>query len=134
MRIRRIKTFAIAIVLALVASVLGIVAYSLPQQSQPELNRVMDFVTLNEAMLWVDDNPFLRKIGIRFPDRHAANPHLKLITIGEASLAQTSLGQWPWPRGIHGELLTKLGKAGGKVAAFDVIFLENSPAPGQDAK
>ena len=133
MRIRRIKTFAIAIVLALVASVLGIFAYSLPQQAA-NVNRVMDFVVVNQAMLWVDDNEFLRKLGVHFPDRHAPNPHLKLITIDEASLAQPTLGQWPWPRGVHGDLLTKLAKAGGKVAAFDVIFLENSPAPGQDAK
>ena len=132
MRIRRIKTFAIAIVLALVASVLGILVYSLPQQTAPNMNRVYDFVTLNQAMLWVDDNDFLKKAGVHFPDRHAANPHLKLITIDEASLAK--IGQWPWPRGLHGDLLTKLGNAGGKVAAFDVIFLENSPAPGQDAK
>ena len=131
MRIKRIKTFAIAFALSLVASAVGIFLYTLPQQTLPSANRVMDFVLVNEAMLWVDDNDFLHQVGLHFPDRHAVNPHLKLITIDEASLAK--IGPFPWPRSIYGKLLSKLSKSGAKTAAFDVIFLENSPLPGQDA-
>ncbi|MBV8074265.1 MAG: CHASE2 domain-containing protein, partial [Candidatus Eremiobacteraeota bacterium] len=129
---RRLRTFAIATVLSTIGSIIGIILYMLPQQTMPSANRVMDFVLLNEAMLWVDDNDALRKAGLHFPNRHEANPHLKLITIDEASLAK--IGPFPWPRSIYGTLLQKLSRAGTKTVGFDIIFLENSPVPGADAK
>ncbi|MBV8151019.1 MAG: adenylate/guanylate cyclase domain-containing protein [Candidatus Eremiobacteraeota bacterium] len=127
------RTLAIAIALALFGSVIGIVLYELPQQTLPPVNSVMDFVLLNESMLWVDDNTVFQKLGIRFPDRSQPNPHLKLIAIDEASLDGSQLGPFPWPRSRHGDLVAKLAKAGAKVVGFDVIFLENSTDPKQDA-
>ena len=126
---RRIRTWTIATVLALIASFIGIFLYLLPQQTLPDTNRVRDFVFVNEAMLWVDDNDFLHKF-VRFPNRHEANPHLKLITIDEESIGK--IGQFPWNRALYGQLLAKLARAGAKTVAFDVLFVENSRAPGAD--
>ncbi|MFE8071975.1 CHASE2 domain-containing protein [Marinobacteraceae bacterium S3BR75-40.1] len=47
---------------------------------------------------------------------------LALVAIDEASL--TRLGQWPWPRTRHAELIERLAKAGAKVVVFDVLFTE----------
>lgn len=35
--------------------------------------------------------------------------------------------RWPWPRGIHAQLIRKLASAGARVVAFDVLFLDPDP-------
>ncbi|MXO71561.1 CHASE2 domain-containing protein [Alteraurantiacibacter buctensis] len=45
-----------------------------------------------------------------------------VVDIDEASIA--TLGQWPWPRTDLATLTTRLGQAGAKVVAFDVVFSE----------
>jgi adenylate cyclase len=126
---RRIRTLAIAFGLSLLASAIGIALYFAPAQFA-NANRVMDFVVVNEAMLSAEGNDVLHRIGIRFPDRQGANPHLKLISIDEDSMAK--MGQFPWPRSVYGELLQKLARAGAKATAFDIIFLDPSQDPKQD--
>jgi adenylate cyclase len=128
---RRIRTLTIATVLSLVAASIGIMLYLVPAQTFSNANRVMDFVIVNEAMLWADEADSLHKIGLHFPDRHQINPHLKLITIDEESYGK--IGPFPWPRSTYGRLLEKLGKAGAKVAAFDVLFIDPAQDPKQDA-
>jgi adenylate cyclase len=128
---RRLRTLAIAIGLSLVAAAIGIGLYLAPLQTFSNANRVMDFVVVNEALLWADDNAWLHRIGVHFPDRQVPNPHLKLIAIDEDSLAK--IGPFPWPRSIYGELLRKLARAGAKTVAFDVLFVEPSQDPKQDA-
>ncbi len=90
----------------------------------PSLNRIADFVFVNDALFSARDQEWLGKIGVHFPQRSADdNERLRLIAIDEA-LARRSqdggIGQWPWPRAIHGALLKRLAKAGAKVVAFDV--------------
>ena len=128
---RRLRTLTIAAVLSLIAASIGIFLYFAPAQTLSNANRVMDFVVVNEAMLWADDNDTLHNIGIHFPDRQSPNPHLKLVTIDEDSMQQ--IGPFPWPREIYGKLLTRLAKAGAKTAAFDVIFPDNAQDPKMDA-
>ncbi len=48
-----------------------------------------------------------------------------VIAIDEHSLEQ--LGQWPWPRSTHAELIRRLGAAGVRTIVFDVLFPEPSP-------
>jgi adenylate cyclase len=127
---RRIRTLAIAAVLSLLAAGIGIFFYFAPAQFA-NANRVMDFVVVNEAMLWAQDQDWMQKVGIGFPDRSRFNPHLKLITIDEDSFQ--ALGPFPWPRSIYGKLLNRLAAAGAKTVAFDIVFLDNSPDPKQDA-
>ena len=75
---RKIRTLTIAAVLSLLAASIGIFLYFAPAQFA-NVNRTMDFVVVNEAMLWADDQDWLHKIGVRFPQRQAFNPHLKLV-------------------------------------------------------
>src|SRR5579884_523586 len=128
---RRIRTLSIAMALSLVAALVGIFLYLAPLQTLANANRVMDFVVVNEAMLWADDQQWLHQVGVHFHDRHALNPHLKLITIDEDSMQQ--IGPFPWPRSIYGTLLKRLGAAGAKTVAFDVVFLDNAQDRTQDA-
>jgi adenylate cyclase len=45
-----------------------------------------------------------------------------IVDIDEPSLA--AYGQWPWPRTLLADLVTKLTKLGSAVIAFDIIFAE----------
>lgn len=45
-----------------------------------------------------------------------------IIAIDQKSL--TALGQWPWPRQIHAELLHKLKDSASGPVAFDILFTE----------
>ncbi|MFQ5737445.1 MAG: CHASE2 domain-containing protein [Acidobacteriota bacterium] len=60
---------------------------------------------------------------------------LVIIAIDENSLDQLAqLGlDWPWPRGIYGELIKALDKAGARLMVFDIIFDQNSEDRSQDA-
>lgn len=51
-----------------------------------------------------------------------------IIDIDEESLA--AIGQWPWPRSVHGELLQTIGEA--RAVGFDVLFTEPSALGPQD--
>lgn len=43
-----------------------------------------------------------------------------LVAIDETSLSE--LGQWPWPRNTHAELVKQLTKAGAKSIGLDIVF------------
>ena len=45
-----------------------------------------------------------------------------IVDIDEASLK--AIGQWPWPRTVLADLITKLKEQGAVVVGFDVIFAE----------
>ncbi len=45
-----------------------------------------------------------------------------IVDIDEASLA--AFGQWPWPRTLLADLVTKLARLGSAAIAFDIIFAE----------
>lgn len=50
-----------------------------------------------------------------------------LIGIDEPSFAELAM-QWPWPRDMHADLITRLSEAGAAVIAFDIVFAEPSTA------
>jgi CHASE2 domain-containing sensor protein/signal transduction histidine kinase len=50
------------------------------------------------------------------------DPRILIVTIDDYSLQQ--LGQWPWSRAIHAQLLDRLSAAHAKGILFDVIFSE----------
>src|SRR5262245_53662982 len=81
------------------------------------LLRVADPVIVQSLRLIVFDT--LQRIAPR-----DYNPDLpvRIVDIDEASLAE--IGQWPWPRTVMSELVTKLGDAGASAIAFDVLFAE----------
>ncbi|WP_299356632.1 adenylate/guanylate cyclase domain-containing protein [uncultured Shimia sp.] len=47
---------------------------------------------------------------------------VKVVQIDEASLG--ALGQWPWPRTLLADLVTRLEELGAAAIAFDVLFAE----------
>lgn len=54
------------------------------------------------------------------------DPRILLVTIDDQSLQQ--LGQWPWPRSLHADLIDRLGAARPVGILFDVIFSEPGEA------
>jgi adenylate cyclase len=56
---------------------------------------------------------------------------ITIVAIDEQSLQAIGM-QWPWPRGLHAQLLDKLNAAGAMVVAFDVLFAEPSSVGPQD--
>lgn len=55
------------------------------------------------------------------------DPRILLVTIDDPSLKK--LGQWPWPRSLHADLINRLSAAQPAGILFDVIFSE----PGEPA-
>ena len=49
---------------------------------------------------------------------------LLLVEIDDRSLA--AIGRWPWPRGVHADLIERLHQAGAELVLFDVIFTESA--------
>ena len=58
----------------------------------------------------------------RLIPRNSTDRPVLVIDIGDESLAR--IGQWPWPRTILAEMVTRLKDAGTAVVAFDVLFAE----------
>jgi adenylate cyclase len=78
--------------------------------------RVLDPLPLEEIRLRTFD--FYQ---ILRPRQTLARPVI-IVDIDETSLKQ--IGQWPWPRTIVADLITRLSQLGAVAIAFDVIFAE----------
>ena len=66
----------------------------------------------------------LKTIDLRFEARGqiSPGPDVVLAVIDEKSISKE--GKWVWPRSKIANLVTKLSKAGARVIAFDIGFLE----------
>lgn len=60
------------------------------------------------------------------------DPRILIVTIDDYSLQQ--LGQWPWSRTLHADLLDRLTAARVKGVLFDVIFAEPDSLPQNDER
>ena len=124
--------------LSAVAALAGVALYLLPANVASSANRIADFVVLNEAKAWIDDNHAAAS-AFRFPDRDDENEQLRLVSIDEASMnppndpRNPGLGQFPWHRAVYGKLLRRLHAAGAKLVTFDIDFVEPSADPSDDA-
>ncbi len=80
---------------------------------------------------WRLDNPLYDALIARLP--HPADPRLLIVAIDDRSMQ--ALGQWPWPRKLHAQLLDRLDAADAAVVALDLVFSEaDRAAPEQDAQ
>jgi class 3 adenylate cyclase/CHASE2 domain-containing sensor protein len=134
-RLRRLRIFGVAMALSAVASATCVALYLMPPEKLPSMNRIGDFVVVNDGLFAARENPLLAKYA-HFPDYDPPNEHLRLITIDEASLKDErdgGLGRIPIPRFVHGRFLDRLAKAGAKVATFDLEFFEHARDPKEDA-
>ncbi len=59
-----------------------------------------------------------------------ADEHTVIISIDEKSL--NGIGQWPWRRAIHAQLIEKLTDYNAALVAFDIIFSERDTAHPED--
>src|SRR6266568_2853654 len=57
------------------------------------------------------------------PRKKTARP-VTIVDIDEKSLADSRLGQWPWPRTRIADIVTSLTRLGAVVIAFDAVFSE----------
>ena len=65
--------------------------------------------------------------------RYIPDSDVVIVAIDEKSLQV--FGHWPWPRGIHAELINRLANVGNNVVALDVLFAEpNERDTGADEK
>jgi hypothetical protein len=48
-----------------------------------------------------------------------------IVAIDDASI--DAIGRWPWPRSVHATLLDRLGAAGPKAVALDLVLSEAEP-------
>jgi class 3 adenylate cyclase len=127
-KVRRLKILGIAMLLSAVAAGIGVGLYFAPP-SFASLSSVGDFVAINDALFAIRDQDWLTK-ALRLPDTDPSDDNIRLITIDEASLQDPPKGLgFPVPRVAFAQLLQKLGKAGAKVAAFDIEFFEHSADP-----
>jgi adenylate cyclase len=62
-----------------------------------------------------------------------ANPDVVLVGIDQPSIEELDV-RWPWDRGLHGELLEALSKAGARAVAFDVVFEGPGPSAAGDVR
>src|SRR5262249_8821722 len=79
--------------------------------------------------LRVLDPPVLQEVRLRTFDfyqslrpRQTESRPVVIVDIDEASLKD--IGQWPWPRTIVADLVTKLTQLGAVAIGFDVFFAE----------
>src|SRR5262249_38970379 len=66
-----------------------------------------------------------------WPPKIAADAPV-IVAVDEPSFAEVGL-QWPWPRGLHANLVKALREAGAKAIGLDVIFAEPSADKAADA-
>ena len=76
-----------------------------------------------------DPQPLQRLRGLVFDTYQRAEPRtfdprlpVKIVDIDDASLAK--LGQWPWPRPVLADMVTRLAQSGAAAIAFDIVFAE----------
>ncbi|NVZ73033.1 CHASE2 domain-containing protein [Pseudomonas costantinii] len=60
------------------------------------------------------------------------DPRILLVSIDDRSLKQ--LGQWPWSRSVHADLIDRLSAAKPAGILFDVIFSEPAREPANDQR
>jgi len=60
-----------------------------------------------------------------------APPHTLIIEIDEPTIS--SIGQWPIPRSVYGNLVSKMSEADAAVLGIDINFKEPSQNPAEDA-
>ena len=60
-------------------------------------------------------------------------PNIVIVAVDEPSFQEIGL-RWPWPRSTHGKLVDILAKGGARAIGFDMVFVELSPNPEQDAQ
>lgn len=70
---------------------------------------------------------------LRLRKPQAVSDEVRLVGIGDRDVG-SKLGRWPFPRAVHGDVLSILNAAGVRHTTFDVLFTEPSLDVEQDAR
>jgi class 3 adenylate cyclase/CHASE2 domain-containing sensor protein len=128
----RVRVLLIALALGALASAIGETLQLLPLGTLPVVNRIADLVA-HVNVLDISD-----KLGFGEPEYETtANDKLGIITIDDITLKSGSLPwmrNFPYPRGVYGQLLAKLKAAGARTVVFDIDFVDPAADPSQDAQ
>jgi adenylate cyclase len=75
----------------------------------------------------------LKSLDLRFQIRGPIPPKapIVIVSIDQDSFDELQL-PWPWPRGLHGQLIRKLSESKAKIIGFDVLFTEPKANPKED--
>ena len=124
---RRVRRFLLSGSVAITVSLIAIFFYTSASiaQTVPFLQRLGDYAVHLNILANAHSIGF-----INAPSYDEPNPNLALIDIDDSSMqgnAGIGLPAFPYPRAIYGTLLSRLAKAGVKVVAFDINFLEDKP-------
>ena len=79
-------------------------------------------ILLGACYWWGTFDTLQARLTDKFFTNQAVTPDIIIIDIDEESLA--AIGQWPWPRAVHAELLRQVD--GARAVGFDVLFTEPS--------
>ena len=135
-KIRRLKTLGVALGLSAIAAAFGVFGYTLPKSTLTTINRIEDYVLVNEGRFWLIDQPALGFLHL--PDFDDEDTNIRFFAIDEAALLPRDakptpgLGAFPWPRAVYGHTLERLAKAGAKIVTFDILFPDPAEDPAQD--
>lgn len=55
---------------------------------------------------------------------HAAPPDDRIVIAAIDNDTLAAVGQWPWPRRIHGDAITRIRAAGAAAIIYDILFIE----------
>lgn len=61
----------------------------------------------------------LRFSDVLFP---ATDPDPRIAVVGVDDAAQATIGQWPFPRDVHADMIDNLSAAGAELIVYDVVF------------
>ncbi len=70
---------------------------------------------------------------LRLRKPQPVSDNVQLVGIGDRDVG-SQLGRWPFPRAVHGDVLSILNAVGAKHVTFDVLFTEPSADAEQDAR
>ena len=70
---------------------------------------------------------------LRLRKPQAVSDEVRLVGIGDRDVG-SQLGRWPFPRAVHGDVLSILNAAGVRHTTFDVMFTEPSADVEQDVR
>ncbi|MDO4799550.1 MAG: adenylate/guanylate cyclase domain-containing protein, partial [Bacillota bacterium] len=65
--------------------------------------------------------------------QQSSEPSIDIVVIAIDDASLNALGQWPWPRDYHAELIERLDSAGVRAIGIDVLFPEESDREADDA-
>jgi len=70
---------------------------------------------------------------LRLRDTQPVSDEVRLVGIGDRDVG-SQLGRWPFPRAVHGDVLSILHAVGARHTTFDILFTEPSADVEQDTR